>query len=158
DGVAVVFAGDGPRLTQAAQDLDKKSKGLLTKAAEISGFKGKKDQLVDLIAPQGLKFARVILAGTDKTASFGQEEWLNLGGSVRGLLTGKEASVVHVFLESADGKISGADAANFALGALLRGYTFKKYKTTKPKKKSGAAEGNDRTLKKIVVHCDDPKA
>ncbi|MGE5260970.1 MAG: leucyl aminopeptidase [Actinomycetota bacterium] len=158
DGVAVVFAGDGPRWTHAAQDLDKKSKGLLAKAAEITGFKGKKDQLVDLIAPQGLKFARVILAGTDKTASFGQEEWLNLGGSVRGLLTGKEAPVAHIFLESSDGKISGADAANFALGALLRGYKFKKYKTTKPKKKKGAAEGNDRTLKKIVVHCDDPKA
>ena len=84
DGVAVVFAGEGPKLTQAAQDLDKKSKGLLAKAAEITGFKGKKDQLVDLIAPQGLKFARVVLAGIDKTASFGQEDWLNLGGSVRG--------------------------------------------------------------------------
>ncbi len=159
DGVAVVFAGEGPKLTQAAQDLDKKSKGLLAKAAEITGFKGKKDQLVDLIAPQGLKFARVVLAGIDKTASFGQEDWLNLGGSVRGLLTGKEAPTAHVFLESADGKVTGADAASFALGALLRGYKFKKYKT-KPKKKNdaAAAETNDRTLKKIVVHCDDPKA
>ncbi len=159
DGVAVVFAGEGPKLTHAAQDLDKKSKGLLAKAAEITGFKGKKDQLVDLIAPQGLKFARVVLAGIDKTASFGQEDWLNLGGSVRGLLTGKEAPTAHVFLESADGKVTGADAASFALGALLRGYKFKKYKT-KPKKKNGAAaaETNDRTLKKIVVHCDDPKA
>ena len=84
DGVAVVFAGEGPKLTHAAQDLDKKSKGLLAKAVEITGFKGKKDQLVDLIAPQGLKFARVVLAGIDKTASFGQEDWLNLGGTVQG--------------------------------------------------------------------------
>jgi leucyl aminopeptidase len=38
DGVAVVFAGEGPKLTQAAQDLDTKSKGLLAKAAEITGF------------------------------------------------------------------------------------------------------------------------
>ena len=158
DGVAVVFAGEGPKLTHAAQDLDKKSKGLLAKAAEITGFKGKKDQLVDLIAPQGLKFARVVLAGIDKTASFGQEDWLNLGGSVRGLLTGKEAPVAHVFLESGDGKITGADAASFALGALLRGYKFKKYKTKAKKKNGAAAETNDRTLKKIVVHCDDPKA
>jgi leucyl aminopeptidase len=156
DGVAVVFAGEGLKLTRSAEDLDKKSKGLLAKAAEITGFKGKKDQLVDLIAPQGLKFARVILAGTDKTASFGQEDWLNLGGSVRGLLTGKEAPAAHIFLESVDGKIAGADAASFALGALLRGYKFKKYKSN-AKKKNGA-EANGRTLKKIVIHCDDPKA
>jgi leucyl aminopeptidase len=155
DGVAVVFAGEGPKLTRTAGDLDKKSKGVLAKAAEITGFKGKKDQFVDLIAPQGLNFARVILAGTDKIASFGQEDWLNLGGSVRGLLTGKEAPAAHIFLESADGKIAGADAASFALGALLRGYKFKKYKS-KAKKKNGA-EANDRTLKKIVIHCDDPK-
>jgi leucyl aminopeptidase len=158
DGVAVVFAGEGPNLTRTAQDLDKKSKGLLAKAAEITGFKGKKDQLVDVLAPQGLKLARVILAGTDKTGSFGQEEWLNLGGSVRGLLTGKEAPVAHIFLESVDGKITGADAASFALGALLRGYKFKAYKSAKAKKKNRAAEANDRTLKKIVVHCDDPRA
>jgi leucyl aminopeptidase len=156
DGVAVVFAGEGPQLTRTAGDLDKKSKGVLAKAAEITGFKGKKDQFVDLIAPQGLNFARVILAGTDKSASFGQEDWLNLGGSVRGLLTGKEAPAAHIFLESADGKIAGADAASFALGALLRGYKFKKYKS-KAKKKNGA-EANDRSLKKIVIHCDDPKA
>jgi leucyl aminopeptidase len=156
DGVAVVFAGEGPKLTRTAGDLDKKSKGVLAKAAEITGFKGKKDQFVDLIAPQGLNFARVILAGTDKIASFGQEDWLNLGGSVRGLLTGKEAPAAHIFLESAEGKIAGADAASFALGALLRGYKFKKYKS-KAKKKNGA-EANDRSLKKIVIHCDDPKA
>jgi leucyl aminopeptidase len=156
DGVAVVFAGEGPKLTRTAGDLDKKSKGVLAKAAEITGFKGKKDQFVDLIAPQGLNFARVILAGTDKIASFGQEDWLNLGGSVRGLLTGKEAPAAHIFLESADGKIAGADAASFALGALLRGYKFKKYKS-KAKKKNGA-EANDRSLKKMVIHCDDPKA
>ena len=57
-GVAVVFAEEGTRLSSSAQDLDKKSKGLLTKAIGITGFKGKKEQTVDLIAPQGLKFAQ----------------------------------------------------------------------------------------------------
>jgi leucyl aminopeptidase len=158
DGVAVVFAGEGPKLTQAAQDLDKKSQGMLARAAEITGFKGKKDQIVDLIAPQGLKFARVVLAGIDKTSSFGQEDWLNLGGSVRGFLTGKEAPAAHIFLENGEGKVTGADAASFALGALLRGYKFAKYKT-KAKKKGGTDDSgaNDRTLRKIVIHCDDPK-
>ena len=158
EGVVVVFAEEGGKLGRAAKDLDKKSKGLLSKAADITGFKGKKEQTVDLIAPQGLKYARLVLVGMDKASAFDTEDWLNLGGTVRGLLSGKEAPAAHVFLEAEGGDIKPADIASFALGALLRGYTFKKYKT-KPRKKNGeAAEANDRTLKKIVVHCADPKA
>jgi leucyl aminopeptidase len=157
EGVVVVFAEEGRKLTPAAQDLDKKTKGLLSKAAEITGFKGKKEQSVDLIAPQGLKAARIVLVGLDKPGTYSAEDWLNLGGTVRGLLTGKEAPSAHVFLETNTGDVAAFDAANFALGALLRGYTFKKYKT-KSRKKDSAASTNDRALKKIVIHCADPKA
>jgi leucyl aminopeptidase len=99
-----------------------------------------------------------VLAGLDKTGAYGAEDWLNLGGSIRGLLTGKEGPAAHVFLEAAEGDISAADAASFALGALLRGYKFKKYKTKARKKNGAAGETNDRALKKIVIHCADPRA
>ena len=158
DGVVVVFAEEGPKLTPTAQDLDKKSKGLLSRAAEITGFKGKKEQTVDLLAPQGLKFARLVLVGLDKTSAYSPEDWLNLGGAVRGMLSGKEAPAAHIFLETAAGAVAPADIASFALGVLLRGYKFKKYKTKTRKKNDAAAEANDRTLKKIVIHCADPKA
>jgi leucyl aminopeptidase len=46
DGVAVVFAEEGAKLTPAAQDLDKKTKGLLTKAIQITTFKGAKGKTV----------------------------------------------------------------------------------------------------------------
>jgi leucyl aminopeptidase len=155
DGVVVVFAEEGPKLTPTAQDLDKKSKGLLSRAAEIIGFKGKKEQTVDLLAPQGLKFARLVLVGVDKTSAYSPEDWLNLGGAVRGMLSGKEAPAAHIFLP---GGVAPANIASFALGALLRGYKFKKYKTKTRKKNDAAAEANDRRLKKIVIHCADPKA
>ena len=58
DGVVVVFAEEGAKLTPSARDLDKKSKGLLSRAIEITGFNGKKEQTADLLAPQGLKFPR----------------------------------------------------------------------------------------------------
>ncbi len=103
DGVVVVFAEEGPKLTPTAQDLDKKSKGLLSRAAEITGFKGKKEQTVDLLAPQGLKFARLVLVGLDKASAYSPEDWLNLGGAVRGMLSGKEAPAAHIFLETAGG-------------------------------------------------------
>ena len=41
EGVAVVLAEEGPKLAPAAKELDKASKGLLSRAATISGFKGK---------------------------------------------------------------------------------------------------------------------
>ena len=138
EGVAVVLAEDGPKLTPAAKDLDKAAKGLLSRAATISGFKGKKDSTVDLLAPAGLKFARLVLLGVGKTADYSAEDWLNLGGSVRGLLSGKEGPTAHIVLESAGKGITAEDVANFALGAALRGYKFKKYKSA-PKKKDGAA-------------------
>ncbi len=154
EGVAVVFAGEGAKLAPAAKDFDKHSKGLLSRAARIVGFKGKKGASVDLLAPAGLKLSRLVLVGTDKTAKWGLEDWLNLGGTVRGLLTGKEGPVAHVFVEGTGQEVSPEAVANFALGAMLRGYTFRKYKT-KQKKNSGS---NDKPLKKIVIHCADPRA
>jgi leucyl aminopeptidase len=77
---------------------------------------------------------------------------------VRGLLSGKEAPSAHIFLETAKGDMAPENVASFALGALLRGYKFQKYKTKGRKKKDAESEANDRTLKKIVIHCDDPKA
>lgn len=158
EGVVVVFAEDGPKLTPAAKDLDKTSKGLLSRAAEISGFKGKKETSVDLLAPSELKFSRLVMVGMDKTGDYGAEDWLNLGGTVRGLLTGKEAPTAHIVLDAVGRDIAPADIARFALGAALRGYKFKKYKSKARKKNGGPAECNDRTLKKIVIHCADQRA
>ena len=156
DGIAVVLAEEGPRFSATAEGLDKKSKGLLAKAISITGFKGKREQAVDLIAPQGLKFARVVLVGLDNPGSYEPEDWVSLGGTVRGLLSGKGAPAAHIYLETAGGEVAASDVASFALGALLRGYKFKKYKS-KARKKEGAA-GDDKSLKKIVIHCGDPKA
>jgi leucyl aminopeptidase len=158
DGVIVVFAEEGAKLTPSAQDLDKKSKGLLSRAIEITGFKGKKEQTADLLAPQGLKFPRIVLQGLGKASSYEPEDWLNLGGIVRGLLSGKEGPTAHVFLETFEGDVAPADVANFALGTLLRGYKFKKYKTKARKKSASSDESNEKTLKKIVVHSADLKA
>jgi leucyl aminopeptidase len=155
DGVAVVFAEEGAKLTPFAQDLDKKTKGLLTKAVQITAFKGKKCTTVDVIAPQGVKFSRVVIVGLGKPASFKHEDWLNLGGTVRGLLSGREGAAAHVYLETVKDDVAPADLAAFALGAQLRGYSFEKYKSKNAKKKD---EPKERSLKKLVVHGADPRA
>jgi leucyl aminopeptidase len=158
EGVAVVFAEEGPKLTPAAKELDKASKGLLTRAANISGFKGKKESTIDLLAPAGLKFSRLVLMGVGKTSDYTAEDWLNLGGTVRGLLTGKEGAAAHVVVDGGGKGVAPEKAANFALGATLRGYKFRKYKSAPKPKKNGAVAENDKGLKKIVVHTADPRA
>ena len=99
DGIIALFAEEGPKFTPIAKTIDKESKGLLSRAAEISGFKGKKDSAVDLIAPSGLKFARLVLIGMDKPSSYSEEDWLNLGGSVRAQFAGREGDTVHIVLD-----------------------------------------------------------
>ncbi|GFO83197.1 MAG: putative cytosol aminopeptidase [Methyloceanibacter sp.] len=153
DGVAVVFAEDGPKFTSAAQDLDKKTKGMLSEAARISAFKGKKGSSVDVLAPRGVKFARIVLVGLGKPADYANDAWLNLGGAVRGKLSGREGGAAHVYLEKAKGELSAEDAASFALGAQLRNYKFDKYKS-----KNSETEKSATPLKKLVVHCADPGA
>ncbi len=158
EGVVAVLAEEGPKLAPAAKGLDKTSKGLLSRAVNISGFKGKKETTVDLLAPSDFKFSRLVLVGLGKTGDYGSEDWLNLGGTLRGLLTGREGPAAHIVVEGIGRDVTPADVANVALGAMLRGYKFKKYKS-KPRKKNGAAaETNEKTLKKIVIHCADPKA
>ncbi len=158
DGVAVVFAEEGAKFTPATQDLDKKTKGLLTKAAQITAFKGKKGASIDVLAPQGVKFNRFVLMGLGKPSAFTSEDWLNLGGAVRSKLTGREGTAGHVYLETVKSDVSAADAASFALGAQLRGYTFDKYKSKKPSKGSAKKTPAEKSLKKLVVHCADPRA
>ena len=158
DGVAVVFAEEGPRLTPSAESLDKETKGLLTKAAQITGFKGKKGTTVDVLAPAGVKYGRIVVAGLGKPSSFSHEDWLNLGGTVRALLSGREGAAAHVYLETAQDDVAPADVSSFALGAQLRGYSFKKYKSKAAKKNDETNSANDKSLKKLVVHCGDVRA
>ncbi|ODA68432.1 Cytosol aminopeptidase [Methyloligella halotolerans] len=157
DGVVVVFAEEGPKLTESAKAFDKESKGLLTKAMQMTDFKGKAESSVDLLAPASLNCSRIVLAGLGKPDEITGEDWLNLGGKVRAAVTGKEAPEAHVFLDGVKAEISAEDIANFALGTILRSYSFKKYKS----KKNASDDGKktpEKTLKKIVIHCADPRA
>ncbi|MFD0987198.1 leucyl aminopeptidase [Methyloligella solikamskensis] len=157
DGVVVVFAEEGPKLTESAKAFDKESKGLLAKAMKVTDFKGKKDSSVDLLAPANLNCSRIVLAGLGNPEEVANEDWLNLGGKVRAAVTGKEAPEAHVFLEAVKAELSPEDVASFALGTVLRSYGFKKYKSKKNAGDDGKATP-EKTLKKIVIHCADPRA
>ena len=158
DGVAVVFAEEGPRLTPAAKDLDKKSKGLLSQAIGITGFKGKKEQTVDLIAPPGTRNSR--------------ESWWRASASqrlrARGLGQSRRHGARHcsparkrrprISISRRTSGAVGADRCREFRARCAAARLQVQEIQEQGRQEERRCEGDDKTLKKIVIHCGDPKA
>ena len=137
--------------------FDDSSGGRIAKAIEIAKFNGSKKASLDLIAPSGLDFDRLLLLGLGTVAKYSDTDWLGLGGRVKARLSGVKAASADILLETADGPaVSGHIAALVALGAMLRGYEFKKYK--KKKKKENEEEDDEAdSLTAIRILCPQPE-
>lgn len=116
----------------AFKGLDEASDGALAKAVKAGNFSGRKDQVLDIVSPEGLGASRVILAGAGKAAEFSLLDAENLGGNAIGhVLKTREKSAALALEEfSTPNDSVGHVAAHMALGALLKTYRFDKYKTT----------------------------
>jgi leucyl aminopeptidase len=132
-GALVVGAFEGSGLTGAAADVDKSTGGALKRAQAVTRFAGKRGQVVELLAPSGLKASRVLLMGLGKVANFDQHAAENVGATVVGkLLTHGETDVVFALDVPKGAKLkTDALAVHLALGAKLRSYTFNQYRTKK---------------------------
>lgn len=154
--VAILLTGEGPVLPPVAQELDKQSGGAISRAIAIAGFKGKAKKSFEMIAPAGLKFDRLLVAGTGKAAEHTATDWLNLGGALGARLTALKSGTVSILVEQGgNGLAAGEEAANLALGIVLRSYKFKKYKTKKPENGEGA-DADENGLSKIKICCASP--
>lgn len=125
-GAVVVLVEEGKKLSPAAKDLDKQTKGAVKRAIAASKFTGKKGQSLEIMAPAGGSLDRVLLAGTGK--EFGELEQQALGGNVVGKLMNTGSAEVTIIVD-AGAKDLTATAANVALGARLASYRFDKYLT-----------------------------
>jgi leucyl aminopeptidase len=130
-GAYVVGILEDRKLTPAAAALDKKTGGVVTRAMATTRFKGKKDEFLDVVAPKGVPFGRIVLAGLGKIDKLDAKGAEARGGSLVAHLnkTGETQATVSVE-QIADGAIGpSVMAAHMALGAKLRAYRFDKYKT-----------------------------
>ena len=104
---------------------------LVRKAAAVADFKGKVRKSLELLAPAGTDLDRLILVGMGNPSEISPNDWLRLGGVAMGAL-GRATSATVLF-ERPDGRrVTGAAAAEFALGMKLRAYAFDNYKPAKP--------------------------
>ena len=134
-GQLVLFVGKDLQPSKTAARAIDGLADLVAKAARIAQFKGKPKTVLDIIAPAGLDYERLIVIGAaDDLPSLAQHEVVTLGGFVMGKL--REGSRVTVLFDLPG--VDASAAASFALGMKLRAYRFDQYKSKKQDKEPDA--------------------
>jgi leucyl aminopeptidase len=158
----VALAGEELALAPAVRALDERTKGALGKAARAAGFSGKARTAIEILAPAGIDVQRLIVAGAGRAPS--EHDRLRLGGYAYAQIAARKTESGSLIADLADTGGAGADtlAADLALGALLRSYSFDKYKTRRGGKGEGKGDEPESEvrngLRKLRVHCADPDA
>ncbi len=125
----VYFADEGGELPLHLQKLDAVCGGAIAKAIEVSAFKRRRKNSIEILAPHGLTAGRLLIVGTGDPKTLNAREWMDIGGAVRGKLPkAGEADIVFFGIEP----LTAEAPVAFALGFSLRSYAFKKYKSKAP--------------------------
>ena len=149
-GSVVVFSTEEGGLSEPAKACDPAK--VLEKAFSITEFKSKAGTSIELIAPEGSSLDRLVALGVGKVAAIDEYAWFKLGGTTFAQI--RKPADVAVMLDIDGVEISGADAANFAAGILLRAYSFEKYKT----KKDNGENKPDAKPARFTILCSEPAA
>jgi leucyl aminopeptidase len=151
NGTAILLVATEGKAAAEAESVI--GQALLSRIIDVSDFKGKVAASLSTIAPAGTELERVVLVGAGDPAKLKADDWLKIGGAALSKI-GK-AKHVSVILALRDTEISAENAAEFALGMLLRSYTFDKYKTKKGK---DDGEKEEKFTANITIHVADPQA
>ena len=130
-GVLVVFCNDGLHFGSETRDLLGRSLDMVRKAAAVERFKGKLGATLDIILPSELQVNRLIVVGCGQASALKGPDYLRLGGIAMGKIPG-QAGDATIVADVPGGAMKAEQAADLALGARLRVYSFDRYKT-KPK-------------------------
>ncbi len=154
-GVLVVFCDDGLKFGPATRKALAPAADLVVRAAKAEAFTGKSGSALELIVPEGLKAARLVVIGIGKPAALNGYGFVKLGGAVMGKLPAAAAEA-SVFAElpggTKDSTMRADDAADLMQGIKLRAYAFDRYKTKKAK---GSEEAKTPATRKVTVAVGD---
>jgi leucyl aminopeptidase len=130
-GAWVVGASDGAALLPAAVRADKASGGALARALKFSRFTGKSGQMLEVLAPAGLKASRILLVGLGKPESLDEKGLETLGAQIVARLytAGETTASIDIDVPKGSKVKKGELAAHLAFGATLKSYAFDKYRT-----------------------------
>jgi len=133
-GALVLLIGEGEVASGVWQQVDEATGGAIARAFKSAEFKGAKGKACSILAP-GAGLSRVIAVGLGKPAELNSRVLNEAGGHAVAALQQEPTAVI------ATGMLQAAQAAEVALGAVLRAYRFDKYRTKeKPEDKPKLAK------------------
>ena len=119
---AIVIAGEAQ--TPAGLAAIGLSETLYRKASATAGFKAKLCSSLDLLAPAESEADRIVVIGLGEADERKADSWLRAGGKAASLAGKAKKLVVYP-----DYAAAASDIADFALGMILGGYAFDRFKT-----------------------------
>lgn len=130
-GIFVIGLTEEGGLPTEIAKLDKKTGSAITKAIDVKQFKGKKGEIVSILAPHGTKLDAIILVGFGKEKELDNNRLHALGGTIATQLNQHKFKIAAVyFVPTKKMKLSIAQTASMlAFGAKLKTYRFDKYRT-----------------------------
>src|SRR2546429_1663953 len=140
-GTLVVFCDDALKFGAATRKTLGRAANLVRRAADTNQFKGKSGSTLDILAPEGLKASRLIVAGAGKLSAIKDNDFLKLGGAAAGKLRAGNGTVT-IMAELPTGAMTPDQAAAVASGIRLRAYKFDRYKTKKKDGEEVALKGD----------------
>ena len=119
-GTLVVLVNDNAPLSEYAKQLDEKTQGALTRAIQVEQFSGKKNSLINIVAPANSELNRIIILGTGNGSDIDTQHAAD--ALVKQIET-YQLTTITVLAEQEQ------QAAQFAYGLQLSNYRFDKYRT-----------------------------
>ena len=154
-GTLVVFAGAEGAFSPATSALLGSAAEQVHKAASIAKFKGHSGSSVELLAPIGTHFSRLLIVGTaPKKKAEPQSptnEYTLLGGAVMGKTKASDRVTIAFDFPEKPADMAAA-AADFALGLKLRAYKFDLYKAKK------ADDDEKDATPQVTIAVSEPEA
>ncbi|MFK0330377.1 leucyl aminopeptidase [Rhizobium sp. NPDC090275] len=146
-GYAILLQAKGQDLAAGASVAD--PSGVVAKAAKIAGFSAKLAGALDIVAPEGSKAERIFVIGLGKSDALVSFDWLKAGGAAASKI--KNTTDVTIFVDAPGVEVTATQAADFALGMMLRAYGFDTYKTKKSDDDSNGKDGSASVKVRIVT-------
>jgi leucyl aminopeptidase len=122
-GALALLVHEGEKPSGLWQQADEATGGAISRALEVAEFKGAKGKSCVILAP-GANLTRVLAVGLGKPAEVNAKIFEEAGGAVVANLTQEPSAVV------ANSALDARQAADVAMGAVLRAYRFDRYRTT----------------------------
>ncbi len=121
-GGLALLVQEGEQPSGLWQQVDEATGGAISRAFAVAEFNGGKGKTCLILAPGG-QLTRVLAVGLGKPADITQKALEDAGGTVASTLARETTLALAV------GSLTAAQAAEVALGAVLRSYRFDRYRT-----------------------------